>query len=372
MLYCNIQIFPTHLPGVCDITRCLYDPSLYTTSTDATSTEDTPQQRLLAVADLQDPTDFELLYRLTSYRLEHQLGNTEEMLNLTKNTITYIANKPTVSTTPTTTTDITDTDTTNTTTSNTDTTNPDTSKDAYRFIENSEIESGYSEQEWTFSCINTTNTITNAANTNTVTNFDNNTILRIAIFISNLSIHTTTTTTTTTSILQLIQCELYQHHILEVFTLTQITDRKLIAALRRLGVTVQFLPGDLSQFSIRNKGNNTNISEIVSYLSTFDVIVIVPTTGSGSSDSSANTMSTGSISGTNSTVETSMIQTLLYQLTTTSTTEQYRVVLLYTADNSSSEQSLSTHYLSALDFVTVRIIYFIYLFIIIIILIIYL
>ena len=355
MLSCTIQIFPTHLPGVCDITRCLYDPSLYTISTDATSTLDTPQQRILAVADLQDPTDFELLYRLTSYRQEHQLGNTEEMLNLTKNTITYIANKPTISTTPTTTTDITVTDTTNTTTSNTDTTNPDTSKDAYRFIENSEIESGYSEQEWTFSCINTTNTITNAANTNTVTNFDNNTILRIAIFISNLSIHTTTTTTT--SILQLIQCELYQHHIIEVFTLTTITDRKLLAALRRLGITVQFFPGDLSQSSIRNKENNTNISEIVSYLSTFDVIVIVPTTGSGSSDSSANTMSTGSISGTNSTVETSMIQTLLYQLTTTSTTEQYRVVLLHTADSSSSEQSPSTHYLSALDFVTVRIIY---------------
>jgi hypothetical protein len=86
-------VFPTHLNGVCDITRCLYDRALYNAS--ATAPSRSAPGRLLAVADLQHHADFDLLFRMTEYRREHSWDpNSQEALNLTMSTVSYILNRP--------------------------------------------------------------------------------------------------------------------------------------------------------------------------------------------------------------------------------------------------------------------------------------
>ena len=85
-------MFPVHLSGVCDITRCLYDSELYKEAP-ATQQQNPTFDRLLAVADLQRRADYDLLYRMTAYRKEQGWGNNQASLNLTKATIAYIAQR---------------------------------------------------------------------------------------------------------------------------------------------------------------------------------------------------------------------------------------------------------------------------------------
>jgi hypothetical protein len=78
---------------VCDITRCLYDRALYNSS--ATAPSLSAPGRLLAVADLQHHADFDLLFRMAEYRREHNWDpNSQEALNLTMSTVSYILDRP--------------------------------------------------------------------------------------------------------------------------------------------------------------------------------------------------------------------------------------------------------------------------------------
>ena len=75
------------MSGVCDLSRCLYESNVFNSSAEATpsvanaeiSTDDklTPDL-LIAVADIQDHSEFELLHAVTVYRAINNLGHTQQ------------------------------------------------------------------------------------------------------------------------------------------------------------------------------------------------------------------------------------------------------------------------------------------------------
>lgn len=70
----GLQVFPTHMSGVCDLERCLYDSSLYSTEEGNSSCKGAVESRLIAIAGLKDPFEFELLFNYTRYRSAHYQG----------------------------------------------------------------------------------------------------------------------------------------------------------------------------------------------------------------------------------------------------------------------------------------------------------
>jgi len=83
----GLQVFPTHMSGVCDLERCLYDGSLYSTD-DASSCKGAGESRLIAIAGLKDPFEFELLFNYTRYRAAYyQECNHRDALLVLKATI---------------------------------------------------------------------------------------------------------------------------------------------------------------------------------------------------------------------------------------------------------------------------------------------
>lgn len=81
---------------MCDISRCLYDPSLFvedskTITNTNTNKAPTPHPRLLAVADLQETSEFAQLDQLVSLREQKQWGNSQEALGAMKRTIAQIS-----------------------------------------------------------------------------------------------------------------------------------------------------------------------------------------------------------------------------------------------------------------------------------------
>lgn len=71
----GLQVFPTHMSGVCDLERCLYDSSLYSTEEEGNSScKGAVESRLIAIAGLKDQFEFELLFNYTRYRSAHYQG----------------------------------------------------------------------------------------------------------------------------------------------------------------------------------------------------------------------------------------------------------------------------------------------------------
>ena len=69
------------MPGVCDLERCLYDSGLYSTREEEGGEEGNSsckgageESRLIAIAGLKDPFEFELLFNYTRYRSAHYRG----------------------------------------------------------------------------------------------------------------------------------------------------------------------------------------------------------------------------------------------------------------------------------------------------------
>lgn len=242
-------MFPQHLSGVCDISRCLYDSSIYNataaeTLTGAAGIVAAAPQRLLAVADLQDSTEFALLDQVVSYRESHQWGNNQDALSLMKSAVTHLSYRST---------------------QRNFAWSPPATPAPARYVEVADIqEVDFLNHRTIFhcsSCSGVKNSMYASAPGRP---------LRLALFVPNMWY-----TEENVCVLEAIRCDLSQNHVIEVVTNTIVADGDILELMRKTGVAVRYF----EELSTENHKATTETSNkahrLLDYLASFDVLVHV-------------------------------------------------------------------------------------------------